>query len=180
MLEQHKQGRTVLANAAPGVVFAEAVAARIDGKPIGVSLDGEGIKPPNRFGPFPIEHPPLDAPDGDIALLVKDLFRSAHLETGRTGEAGTMTVPEMMSVLRGFFELVEKPPRTSPLRRRQNAQGSQRSHQLREGPGPDQGGGRACDVPRVLHRPGARSWSRGACWVSCTPTVNSERKWKTP
>ena len=60
VLEQHKQGRTVLANAAPGVVFAEAVAARIDGKPIRVSLDAEGIKVPNRFGPFPIEHPPLD------------------------------------------------------------------------------------------------------------------------
>ncbi len=104
VLEQHKQGRTVLANAAPGVVFAEAVAARIDGKPIGVSLDVEGIKARNRFGPFPIEHPPLDAPDGTLRSLVKDLFLSAHLETGRTGEAGTMTVPDMMSVLRGFFE----------------------------------------------------------------------------
>jgi hypothetical protein len=104
VLEQHKQGQTVLENAAPGVVFAEAVAARIDGKPIVVSLDGKDIKAANRFGPFPIEHPPLDAPDGTLRSLVKDLFLSAHLETGRTGEAGTLTVPDMMSLVRGSFE----------------------------------------------------------------------------
>jgi len=102
--EQHKQGRTVLANAAPGVVFAEAVAARIDHKPIRVSLDAGGIKVLSRFGPFPIEHPPLDAPDGTMPSLVKDLYLRAHLETGRTGDAGKMTVPDMMFVLRGFFK----------------------------------------------------------------------------
>src|SRR5271157_2972796 len=104
VLEEHKQGRTVLANAAPGVVFAEAVAARIAGKPIRVSLDAGGIKAPSRFGPFPIEPPPLDSPDATMPSLVRDLFLRVHLETGRTGDAGKMTVPDMMFVLRGFFE----------------------------------------------------------------------------
>ncbi len=76
--EQSRAGRAVLANAAPGVVIAEAAAARMHGKPADVSLDGEGIKVPMRLGPFPVDHPPPGDPKRTLEFLVRAIYRGAR------------------------------------------------------------------------------------------------------
>lgn len=101
--EQIKQRKAVLERAAPGVVFAEAIAARCDGKPWRVELELQGMKMPNRIGELLKPPDALGAPDGLLHALLMDIYKSAGLDIGGIEEVATMGTETLKARLRGFF-----------------------------------------------------------------------------
>jgi hypothetical protein len=97
-----QRGQPVFQRAAPGVVCAEVVAARLDGQPTRFNLERGGVRIPNRIGET-LNRGALDAPDGALHVFLRDLYLSANLDLGRPDEAQSLSALVLTARLRGFF-----------------------------------------------------------------------------
>jgi hypothetical protein len=105
VLEQLKQGQSVLERAAGGLLCAEVLTARVDGKHITISHGADNkLSARNMIGQFSSEQIPLGLPEGDTDLVLKHLYLSKHLGQGPDRAATQPNREETARVLKRSFE----------------------------------------------------------------------------
>ncbi len=104
MREQLKQGQAVLERAAGGLICAEVITARLEGKQVTITHGADG-RPlaRNMIGQFPAEQTPLGSPEGDVELVLKDLFLSKNVSVAGERVAAAPGRQEMVRVLKAVL-----------------------------------------------------------------------------
>jgi TIR domain len=177
--EQLNSRRAVLEGAAGGLLCAEAITARLEGKHVTITEGSDGKPlPANMIGRFPAENTPIGSPEGNRDLVLKDLYLSHHVPVGGALAASPRAqemAKELQGVLRALRDINDRVPY---LVVKLPEDSNNRAHWINVLAGVTEAVEHLIVVELSID-PDALALE-GVLFSCLNTRFNSERKWKTP